>query len=49
MEVLDDNLCDLWVCSDSSDVHQRYFEAAYKSPELVSASNMQRQFAFRNR
>jgi hypothetical protein len=41
--------CGLRVCSDSRNVDERNFEAALECPELVSASDVQRQLAFRYR
>jgi len=37
--------CDLRVCTDTSDVYKRDFEAALESPELVCAPNVQHQLA----
>jgi hypothetical protein len=36
----------LRVCSDAGNVNERDFQSALESPELVSASDVQRQYAF---
>jgi hypothetical protein len=41
--------CDFRVCPDSSNVSERYFEAALESPEFVRAPDVQRQFSSRYR
>src|SRR5580704_6498985 len=38
--------CDLRVGTDAGDVHERHFETALQSPELVSTPNLQYQLAF---
>ena len=39
--------CDLRVCSDTCNVDKRDFEAALERPQLVSATDVQHQLAFR--